>query len=64
MKVFVVMQFDAEPYESFMDGIHKVFSSKESAEKYIQDFGKGPHMVDGYCGYYLSDRVTVWKVYD
>tara|TARA_R110002020_G_scaffold345966_2_gene559870 strand:+ start:280 stop:489 length:210 start_codon:yes stop_codon:yes gene_type:complete len=35
--VYVVNQFDCEPYESYHDGIHKVFSTEESAESYVEE---------------------------
>lgn len=64
-KVYVVMQFDAQPYESYMDGVHKVFSSKESAEEYVKAYGTGPHWEDEdhYFGYYLSDRIEEREVH-
>lgn len=65
-EVFIVMQFDATPYESYYDGVHKVFSSREAAKTYIDSVGVGPHWIeeDFGLGYYLSDTIKVWKVYD
>jgi len=65
-EVFVVMQFDAAPYESYYDGVHKVFSSREAAKTYIDSVGVGPHWEDKDLGmgYFLSETIEVWKVYD
>lgn len=65
-EVFVVMQFDATPYESYYDGVHKVFSSREAAKTYIDNVGVGPHWEDKEfgLGYYLNSIIEVWKVYD
>jgi hypothetical protein len=35
--VYVVHQIDCEPWESFHDGVHKVFSTEESAQAYIEE---------------------------
>ena len=65
-EVFVVMQFDATPYESYYDGVHKVFSSREAAKTYIDSVGVGPHWEDKEfgLGYYLNNTIEVWRVYN
>ena len=62
-KVYVVMQFDMEQWENYHDGIHCLFSTKEKAEKYLEEFGKGPHYTDeDLClGYYLSEDIEEWE---
>ena len=66
MRVFVVMQFDATPYESYYDGVHKVFSSREAAKTYIDRVGTGSHWEDKDLdmGYFLSETIEVWRVYN
>ena len=35
--VYVVNQIDMEPWEHYYDGIHKVFSTEESAKAYVKE---------------------------
>ena len=35
--VYIVNQVDAEPYETFWDGIHKIFATEESAKTYVEE---------------------------
>jgi len=57
--VYVVKQIDLEPWESFYDGIHKVFSKEESAKAYVKEnegkvFGKE----EGFsCGWTVSPYI-------
>lgn len=54
--VWVIEQFDAEPYEHYLDGIHSIYVSKKSAEEFYnkhQDQVLGEDE-DGWGGYYLS----------
>lgn len=64
--VYIVMQYDAEPWESYGDGIHAIFSTKKSAQKYLEDFGLGPHWTDKELniGYILSETIEEWQVND
>lgn len=64
MKIYIINQYDIEPWETYYDGIHAIFSTKEKAERYLAEFGLGPHYEDeGLClGYYLSDRIEEWEV--
>lgn len=65
-KVYVVVQFDATPYEHWCYGIHKVFASKESAEEYLKERGEGPHWEDDNqrYGYYLDEQIKEVEVHD
>ena len=35
--VYVVNRFDMQPYENYHDGVHKVFSTEESAKTYVKE---------------------------
>ena len=64
MKVYVVRWFSAEPYEP-SSGIHKVFYSRQCAERYLIEEGLGPHGVDlsEYNeGYFLSSTIKEYEV--
>ncbi len=37
VNVYVVKQYNVEPFENFYDGINKVFASEESAKAYVQE---------------------------
>lgn len=65
-KVFVVNQYDAEPYDHFFDGIHGIFSSREAAQKYLteMDGERLEEDEEGRGGYYLSSQIEEWIVYD
>lgn len=67
MKVYVVYQVDAEPWENYLDGVHKIFPSRESAEKYLIEMGDEP--LEAYPenfekGYFLSEYIVEWDVED
>ena len=64
MKIYIINQYDIEPWETYYDGIHAIFSTKEKAERYLEEFGLGPHYEDEdlSLGYYLSDRIVEWEV--
>ena len=65
--VWVIKQFDAEPYESMMDGIHAIYSNSNDAwEYYKNNRGRleaeqtyNPDNI--YGGYYLS-KPEEWPV--
>lgn len=66
-KVYIVNQFDATPYEHFFDGVHKVFSSREAAEKYLEEMGTDEAIhadEDDWGGYFLSKRIEELVVHD
>ena len=65
-KVYAVMQYDAQPLESYHDGINAVFSTKEAALGYLTAIGEGPHWIDEeICdGYYLSNIIKELEVYN
>ena len=60
-KVYIVTQFDSQSYESYNDGIHKVFKSKEGAEEYIKN-NTGETVLGPSDGYYVSNTVEEWEV--
>lgn len=65
MRVYIVWQFDATPYESYNDGVHNIFSTKQAAQEYLETQGLGPHNEDTEYydgGYYLSSRIQEWEV--
>lgn len=60
--VWVIMQIDAEPYESMLDGIHNIYSNpKDAWEYYNNNRGRlGTESYDDdtgnvYGGYYLRE---------
>lgn len=63
--VWIIMKYDAEPYESFHDGVHKVFNCKTAAEDYLSEVGVGPHNTSREAwdeGYLLSKRILKFEV--
>jgi hypothetical protein len=63
MMVYVVMAFDAEPYEPGQ-WIHGVYDSKEKAEEVIRDtlYKVFDADEDGWGGYMLSQTIEEIKV--
>lgn len=64
MRVYIVRWFSAEPYTDY-EGVHKIFDSREKAEKYLSDAGTGPHEVDDEnfdYGYFLSKTIEGYDV--
>ena len=35
--VYVVNQYDMEPWEHYHDGVHKIFSTEEGAQAYVKE---------------------------
>ena len=35
--VYIVWQYDNEPYENHYDGVHKCFDTREAAEAYVRE---------------------------
>lgn len=65
-KVYVIWQVDAEPWENYYDGIHKVFSSKEAAEEYLKynkDKTFDEDEESGDYGYILLDNIYEYEVF-
>jgi len=54
MKVWTMMQWDKEPYESYWDGLHRVFSTEEAAQGYY-DANAKRFSEDDEFPYALSD---------
>lgn len=66
-KIFIVNQLDASPYGTLFDGVHKVFSSRESAEKYLEEMGTDEAIhadEDDWGGYFLSKQIEELVVHD
>lgn len=64
MRVYVVRWFSAESYTDD-EGVHKIFDSREKAEKYLEETGTGPHEVDDEnfdYGYFLSKAIEEYDV--
>ncbi len=64
MKVYVIRWFGAESYDPW-SGVHKVFSTREGAEAYMEEKGAGPHSQDlgeGEWGYYLGSDIKEYEV--
>lgn len=66
MKVYVIMWFwfEAEPY-SECSGVYKIFNSRASAERHLEQMGPGPHEVDeetGDGGYFLQSSIREYDL--
>ena len=35
--VYIVNQVDMEPWDNYHDGVHKIFSTEESAKAYVEE---------------------------
>lgn len=65
--IYLVNQFDAEPYEDYCTGVHAVFSTMDKALDYLEGMGKGPFTEEVSeeavsIRYYLSPSVEVMKI--
>lgn len=58
--VWIIEQFDAEPYESTMDGVHSVYLSREKAFAFFnRNRGVLGQDSDGLYGYILREPYEI-----
>ena len=65
-KVYIVTWFSGEPY-SDVEGIRRVFKTREAAQKYLDSMGTGPFDEDlDNCEYehYLSNTIQSFSVHE
>ena len=64
--VYIVWQYDNEPYEYYYNGIHKCFDTMEAAEAYVKA-NKGKVFPEDRepwdCGYSISETIKKHKLY-
>jgi hypothetical protein len=60
--VWIVNQVDKEPYEEFWSGLHRVFKSRESAVKCIEDFESREYAIG--LPYLLSPNIKKHRVWE
>ena len=58
--VYIVWQYDNEPYEDYYNGIHKCFDTMEAAEAYVKEnkgkvFEEDREFLD--LGYRIGERI-------